>query len=44
MSPKEAPMISLLEAMQNRLDAGPLLLNSTNEEAGMSERYWTGYS
>src|ERR1035438_114059 len=34
MSPKEAPMISLLEDMQNRLDAAALLLNSTNQEAG----------
>jgi hypothetical protein len=27
-------MISLLEDVQNRLDAGALLLNSTNQEAG----------
>jgi hypothetical protein len=33
-------MVSLLD----RLDAGALLLNSTNEEAGMSERCWNGYS
>ena len=37
-------MISLLEDIQNRLDAGALLLNSTNEGAGMGERCWTDYS
>jgi len=37
-------MISLLEDIQNRLDAGALLLNSTNQEAGMGERCWTGYT
>ena len=37
-------MISLMEDIQNRLDAGALLLNSTNQEAGMGERCWTGYT
>src|ERR1700694_5795968 len=41
MSPKEAPMISVLEDIQNRLDVAALLLNPTNQEARMG---WTGYT
>jgi hypothetical protein len=37
-------MISLMEDIRNRLDAGALLLNSTNQEAGMGERCWTAYN
>ena len=37
-------MISLLEDIQNRLDAGALLLNSTNQEARMGECCWRGYT
>jgi hypothetical protein len=44
MSPKEARMISLLEDIQNRLDAEALLLNSTNQEAGLGERCWMRYA
>jgi hypothetical protein len=36
--------LSLFAAAQNRFDAVALLLNSTNQEAGMSERCRTGYT
>jgi hypothetical protein len=38
------PQGPLFAAAQNRLDGVALLLNSTNQEAGMGERRWTGYT
>jgi hypothetical protein len=37
-------MISLLKGIQNRLDVGAILLNYTNQEAGMGEGCWRRYT
>jgi hypothetical protein len=43
MSPKEAPMISLLEDIQIRLDAG-VIVKFNKPRSRVGERCWTSYT